>query len=85
MDLIPPINKIFAMISQEEKQRSVRIDVLGGSDQSNSMVMAVKEDQRCLAKKDRLLCTQCKMLDHTVDKCFKLHRYPPGYKPKMKS
>ena len=84
MDPIPPINKVFAMVSQEEKQRSVGIDVLGGSDQTNSMIMAVKEDQKRPAKKDRPLCTHCKMLGHTVDKCFKLHGYPPGYKPKVK-
>ena len=25
------------------------------------------------------------MLGHTIDKCYKLHGYPPGYKPKGKS
>ena len=25
------------------------------------------------------------MLGHTIDKCYKLHGYPPGYKPKRRS
>ena len=35
-------------------------------------------------KKERPLCTHCNMLGHTVDKCYKLHGYPPGYKQKGK-
>lgn len=29
--------------------------------------------------------TQCGYAGHTVDKCYKLHGYPPGYKAKQKS
>ena len=36
-------------------------------------------------KRERPLCTHCNMLGHTIDKCYKLHGYPPGYKPKGKS
>jgi len=32
-------------------------------------------------RKDRPVCTHCKI--HTVDKCYKLHGYPPGYKTKQ--
>ena len=35
-------------------------------------------------KKDRPLCTHCNMLGHTVNKCYKLLRYPPEYKHKGK-
>ena len=31
------------------------------------------------AKKDRPLCSQCGILGHTQDRCYKLHGYPPGY------
>ncbi|XP_061375918.1 ATP-dependent DNA helicase RRM3-like [Gastrolobium bilobum] len=33
-------------------------------------------------RRQRSFCTHCKTMDHTKDKCFKLHGYPPGYKPK---
>ncbi|KAF3972904.1 hypothetical protein CMV_003616 [Castanea mollissima] len=36
-------------------------------------------------KKERPLCTHCNMLGHTVDKCYKIHGYPLGYKHKGKS
>ncbi|KAJ1380923.1 hypothetical protein SESBI_45579 [Sesbania bispinosa] len=35
-------------------------------------------------KKDRPLCTHCGILGHTIDKCFKLHGYPLGFKNKSK-
>ena len=35
--------------------------------------------------KERLLCTHCGKLGHTIDKCYKLHGFPPGYKFKNKS
>ncbi|XP_013709354.1 uncharacterized protein LOC106413059 [Brassica napus] len=30
--------------------------------------------------KQRPLCTYCNQLGHVVDKCFRLHGYPPGHK-----
>ena len=30
--------------------------------------------------KERLLCTHCGKLGHTVDKCYKLHGFPLGFK-----
>ncbi|KAJ1380432.1 Zinc finger, CCHC-type superfamily [Sesbania bispinosa] len=35
-------------------------------------------------KKDRPTCTHCGLLGHTVDKCYKIHGYPPGH-PKSKN
>ena len=36
-------------------------------------------------KKERPLYKHCNMLGHTIDKCYKLHGYPPEYKLKGKS
>lgn len=33
----------------------------------------------------RPLCTHCGQLGHVIQKCFKLHGYPPGYIPGYKS
>ena len=35
--------------------------------------------------KDRPVCTHCGKLRHTVEKCFKLHGFPPGFKLKGKT
>ncbi|MCI63670.1 receptor-like serine/threonine kinase, partial [Trifolium medium] len=31
-------------------------------------------------KKDRPLCAHCGGIGHTMEKCFKLHGYPPGHR-----
>ena len=37
------------------------------------------------SKKERPICTYCGIVGHIADKCYKLHGYPPSYKPKGKS
>ena len=97
MDLMPPINRVFSLIVQEEQQRRTN----SSSDSSNStgtMAFAVKIDVAKSAgsgsqnsqnfnssapkyqKRDRPYCTHCKILGHIVDRCYKIHGYPPGYK-----
>ena len=34
------------------------------------------------SKKERPVCTYCGLTGHIADKCYKLHGYPIGYKPK---
>lgn len=38
-----------------------------------------------IRKSKRTICTYCGYGDHVVDKCYKLHGYPPGYKTKQRS
>ena len=35
--------------------------------------------------KDRAICTYCRKLRHVMEKCFKVHGFPPGFKPKGKN
>ena len=35
--------------------------------------------------KDGPMCTHCGRLGHVVNKCFKLHGFPLGFKPKGKN
>uniref|UniRef100_A0A2N9EEU4 Retrotransposon Copia-like N-terminal domain-containing protein n=2 Tax=Fagus sylvatica TaxID=28930 RepID=A0A2N9EEU4_FAGSY len=35
-------------------------------------------------KRDKPTCSHCGLIGHTMEKCYKLHRYPPGYKTKGK-
>ncbi|KAK6162879.1 hypothetical protein DH2020_002720 [Rehmannia glutinosa] len=48
---------------------------------SNSASQTLGNTSRTL-KRDRPFCTHCNFHGHTVDKCYKLHGYPPGYKPR---
>ncbi|KAL5556239.1 hypothetical protein UlMin_038475 [Ulmus minor] len=100
MDPMPPINRVFSLIVQEEQQRKTN----PSSDSNNftgTMAFAVKTEavktggsnsQRFQnsnfnasknQKRDRPYCTHCKILGHTMDRCYKIHGYPPGYKFKI--
>ncbi|KAA8550199.1 hypothetical protein F0562_001883 [Nyssa sinensis] len=97
MDPMPPINRVFSLIVQEEQQRRTN----PSSDSSNStgtMAFVVKTDVNKSGgsgpqnsqnsnssasknqKKDKPYCTHCKIRGHTVDRCYKIHGYPSGYK-----
>lgn len=36
-------------------------------------------------KKERPICTYCGLIGHIAEKCYKLHGYPPRYKPKSEN
>ncbi|XP_062099679.1 uncharacterized protein LOC133805514 [Humulus lupulus] len=73
MEPLPPINKVFSLIIQEEKQRPL----------SNLQlpIAAHVHTNKSFAKKP-LLCTHCGLQNHTRDLCYKLHGFPPSWKPK---
>ena len=45
-----------------------------------STALATKNSGSNFKGKDRPLCTHCGKLGHTMDKCYKLHGFPPGFK-----
>ncbi|XP_012856897.1 PREDICTED: uncharacterized protein LOC105976150 [Erythranthe guttata] len=91
MDPLPPINKVFALVSQEERQRSIHSS---HNEVQNSLAFSIRGDQSVQRsvhnqvytsapkRKERGFCTHCNIYGHTIDKCYKLHGYPPGYKAK---
>ncbi|KAL5773201.1 hypothetical protein ACOSQ2_013125 [Xanthoceras sorbifolium] len=98
MDPMPPINKVFALISQKEHQRKVNQPVHSVSEATGSMAFVVRSNtagqyfQHSVPvsgghkrqKKDRPSYTHCKFLGHNIDRCNKIHGYPPNYKSKSK-
>ena len=83
MDPIPSLGKVFSLLLQDEKQRKV-----GKKNTIESSTLAVKANGSSKsfnkAKSGRPQCTHCGVLGHVVDKCYKLHGYPFGYKFKNK-
>lgn len=87
------------MISQEEKHRTISSGKTSNtSDSINNLAFTVRNDIIKKSgpynthsgngrgqKRERPLCTHYNMLGHTIDKCYKLHGYPPGYKPRQKT
>ncbi|KAK0581786.1 hypothetical protein LWI29_017973 [Acer saccharum] len=97
MDPMPPINRVFSLIVQEEQQRKTNPSI-DSSSSTGMMAFVVKTDVTKSGessyrnsqnfnssafknqKRDRPYCTHCKILGHTVDRCYKIHGYPLGYK-----
>ena len=101
MEPFPTINKVYSLLIQEERQRSVGI---GNSIHIESTTLAVTSSNvnsnsnfpgffgnssvyggKNSKGKDRPICTHCGKLGHVMEKCFKLYGFPPGFKPKGKN
>lgn len=92
MDSLPAISKIFSLLMQEERQRSIHNDIphsfmdrSASASFSSSHVAAVKGNFSGKVNKfyKRPVCSHCNISGHTVDKCYKIHGFPPGH-PKHK-
>ncbi|KAK4488081.1 hypothetical protein RD792_003823 [Penstemon davidsonii] len=103
MDPLPPINRVFALATQAERQKLVGQKTQ--LDLSSSMAFTSKistqqhqpprpynqfkqsNQSNNFKKKDKPTCAHCNIQGHTIDKCYKLHGYPPGYqfKPKQQN
>ena len=117
MDPLPPLNKFFSLVSQEERQRTIGSQFSSNGDTTNNMAFVVHNEStrtsnasssrsqstgvsnrsgvpsggsqsvgpnRNPSRGGRPFCTHCNYPGHTVDKCYKLHGYPPVYKHKSK-
>lgn len=86
MEPLPFLNRVYSLVLQEEQQHEISILPISSSE---NHAFAVKVDDprlaRSMSKKERPLCKHCSVIGHVLEKCFKLHRYPPGYKLKQGS
>ena len=87
-------NKVFSLVAQEEKQRAISSQFTSGNnDSANSMAFVARNESfkrpntdagysgsNRFQKKEEPYCSHCNFQGHTVDRCYKLHGYPPGYK-----
>lgn len=93
MDPKPSITRVFNLISQEERQRSMKNTNATSAvafqtsqattPQSDSVVAVYSGGYN--RQKNRHMCSHCGIAGHTVNRCYKLHGYPPGYKPPYNS
>jgi len=84
MDPLPPISKMFTLMSQEENQRSV-IGWVADSAMFHVKHEVNKFGHNKSQKNKRSICTHCGYHGHTIEKCYKLHGYPPSYKMKQRN
>ncbi|KAL5575080.1 hypothetical protein UlMin_016779 [Ulmus minor] len=84
-DPLPPINKVFSLVIQEERQRSMHFFGSSMPPISASYGVASSNYSAYKGKKDKPICTHSGFFGYTVDKCYKIHGYPPGFKQKGRS
>lgn len=84
MDLIPNIGIIYNKVRQDKKQQGINnMEVFATYvTQSNSSSNHVQESgQNGNQDMNNLFYHHCKINGHTKETCYKIHGYPPGYKP----
>ena len=94
LEPFPSLSKVCFLILQEEKRRYIGQD-FNMIQSGDAVAMYVNSNKgfpshqghknggkKGNGKKDRHVCTYCGLTGHIVDKCYKLHGYPPSYKPK---
>ena len=92
MDPIPSLSKVYSLLIQEETQRSIPN---ASVDKVDSTVLAAKMSIDHVTHgsnlvnfggkgKARPIYTHCGKTGHIVDKCYKLHGFPLGFKFKNK-
>lgn len=93
LDPLPPINKIFSMAMQEERQREITstffapLNHIPAAMASKSTPSYRPQGSRTqgFVRKERPFCTHCGLLGHTIERCYKLHGYPPRYKTNIET
>ena len=85
MEPTPPLNKVFSLVVQEERQRPLTTSnspafTAPVSSRFQAASRASSPTNASRSRKDRPLCTHCNILGHTVDRCYKIHGYPPGFR-----
>ena len=91
MNSFPLILKVFALVGQEKRQHIIN---QGPFSPINSLVPNISNSSTSIAttsfspnsalkpRRERPQCSHCDIQGHIVNKCYKLHGYLPGYKPK---
>uniref|UniRef100_A0A803QGE1 Retrotransposon gag domain-containing protein n=1 Tax=Cannabis sativa TaxID=3483 RepID=A0A803QGE1_CANSA len=80
-DPLPNINRAYASIIQEERQRSL-------TNISQSLSSPSDADKSTVGQfagsvwpfKPKMVCHHCGILGHIMSKCYRLHGYHPGHK-----
>lgn len=84
MDPFPSLSKIFSLVIQEERQCEIG-NIFGNllptppPASEYPILFANAAQNSGYRMRDKLFCTHCNKTNHTVDKCFQLHGFPPGF------
>ncbi|GJU81182.1 putative RNA-directed DNA polymerase [Tanacetum coccineum] len=72
---LPTVKEAFSLLSRDESHRTMHSGVLGPGDNK-------KRFNNSNARNPNLVCTNCNMTSHTIEKYFELIGYPANFKKK---
>ncbi|KAK9057657.1 hypothetical protein SSX86_022493 [Deinandra increscens subsp. villosa] len=80
---LPTLKTAFSIISREESHRLNNSSTKGTSVGFLSKANQPFDNRRRFNRgpNPNLKCTNCNKIGHTVDRCFEIVGYPPGFKP----
>jgi hypothetical protein len=82
-DPLPSINKVFSLIIQEERQKEISVAPLiheTAALMTKVNVAPMHKSGKWNNHKEKPICSHCGIRGHTVDKCYRVHGFPPGFK-----
>lgn len=80
LDPFPSISRIFSLVIQEERQRGIGVSSGPIVPQFSESPGLVNASQSFGGRgRDMLFCTHCQKSNHTIDKCYQLHGFPPSF------
>ena len=82
MDPLPEVNRVFHLVTQEENQKrylAANNDrALAFAFQGDKSQKPNPQGQKYQSNRwGRPFCTHCNMHGHTIERCYKIHGYPP--------
>ena len=88
MDLLPSVSKVYALLIQEEMQRSVSnqssVEVDSTALVAKMQNFNANSSDNGVKGKDKPICTHCGKTGHITNKCYRLNGFLPSFKFKNK-
>ena len=81
-DPLSPINKVFSLVIQEERKKGLSLYTPTSASSPNTAAFGVATSNynSYKGRHDKPFCTNYGFLGHAINKCYKIHGYPQGFK-----
>jgi hypothetical protein len=89
LEPLPPINKVFSLVLQEERQNKLSVGVFQSPQFGESSALMTSKSPSPSAnvknakqafRKPKPVCSHCGVTGHTIEKCYWIHGFPPVFK-----
>lgn len=88
-DPIPDVKTAFSILSRDESHRNSHVSGVTNKSTSTAFVTKPNEwtnknnqNNKRFNRNTNLVCKYCNMNGHTIDRCYEIVGYPPGFKKK---